>query len=72
LGALVKLRDVQLQSNQLTGPLPQSMINLQQLDTFFFDRDRLCMPNDPAFAAWYAGILKRVADAKTCKRRQSY
>ena len=72
LGTLVKLKGVHLQNNQLSGPLPQSMINLQQLDFFLFDRARLCMPNDSAFANWYAGILTRVTDAKTCRGSQNH
>jgi Leucine-rich repeat (LRR) protein len=66
LGNLANLEYLRLESNQFSGRLPQSLTNLHRLDRFHFDTGQLCMPDNAAFAAWWANIPYKSVDATTC------
>lgn len=60
LGRLTSLVDLQLQGNiGLTGPLPQSLTDLQNLERFMTYGTQLCAPRDAVFQAWLEGISAR-------------
>ena len=57
LGNLTKLTYLYLDRNDLSGPVPESFLQLEQLDTLnLFGNKRLCMPSTSAFASWLEGI----------------
>ncbi len=57
-GQLVNLKWLLLGgcTNDLAGPVPMELINLQKLEAFDFSQTNFCEPQDPAFQAWLAGI----------------
>ncbi len=63
LGDLANLRALQLDHNQLNGPLPDSLRQLN-LYRFHFDDTSLCEPSSTEFQAWLAGIpdLRRTGE----------
>ena len=57
LGNLSNLTRLKFTHNRsLTGPLPQSLMKLLQLETFWFDGTGLCAPVDADFQSWLDGI----------------
>ena len=59
LGRLANLRALNLRDNRLTGPVPAALTNLGQLMTFDVSQTDVCVPSDPAFRRWKAGIEAR-------------
>ncbi len=59
LGRLGNLRDLNLRDNGLTGPIPAALTNLDELVTFDVSQTDVCVPSDPAFQRWKAGIEAR-------------
>ena len=59
LGRLGNLRDLNLRDNGLTGPIPAALTNLGELVTFDVSQTDVCVPSDPAFQRWKAGIAAR-------------
>ncbi|MYG80785.1 MAG: hypothetical protein F4187_02960 [Gemmatimonadetes bacterium] len=58
MGSATKLDSLFLANNQLTGTIPGSFLQLD-LSTFgFASNDGLCMPVNPAFNDWVAGIQR--------------
>jgi len=57
MGNLTSLRQLGINSNPLSGALPQSLTNLQ-LQSFYFNNTGLCEPADSAFQAWLTGIVQ--------------
>lgn len=54
LSNLIRLH---LSSNMpLTGPLSQTMVNLQKLQWFYFDKTSVCIPTTDVFQAWLHSI----------------
>jgi hypothetical protein len=56
LGGLANLRELVLTSNELTGRLPDSFLNLSLSRFHWYDNAGLCAPGTVAFRAWLAGI----------------
>jgi len=56
LGNLHNLWGLYLDSNRLTGVLPQSLTRLGKLDEFNFGRTGLCAPRNAAFQNWLRGV----------------
>ncbi len=63
LGGLTELRHLWLGNNTgLSGPLPDSLAALGQLETFKAGGTGLCIPADPELLAWLDGVqFQRVA-----------
>lgn len=56
-GNLTELNTLSIGSNQgLSGPLPTSLVNLENLDAFFFSSTNLCEPPDEAFQMWLDSV----------------
>ena len=57
LGNLGNLRWMFLTSNSdLSGPLPQSLMQLSELESLHIDDTGVCVPDEAAFQAWLAAI----------------
>ena len=57
LGGLRRLEFLHLDGNALTGGLPRSLVRIDGLVRFRFERnDGLCAPGTPEFVAWLDGI----------------
>ena len=56
LGSATKLDSLFLNNNQLTGSIPGSFLQLDLSAFRFGDNAGLCVPVNPAFAEWTAGI----------------
>lgn len=65
LGDLENLRALQLDHNQLNGPLPDSLRRLN-LYRFHFDHTNLCEPSSTEFQTWLAGIPDLRRTGETC------
>ena len=59
LGRLANLRELNLRDNRLTGPIPAALTNLNELMLFDVSRTDVCVPSDPPFRRWKAGIEDR-------------
>ncbi|MFN8488440.1 MAG: leucine-rich repeat domain-containing protein [Caldilineaceae bacterium] len=62
LGDLKNLHGLYLANNPvLSGPLPATLTNIQQLAVFWFDNTKLCEPGNAKFQSWLNAIpnLKR-------------
>ena len=69
LGLLSQLEKLILTHNQLTGPIPSALMQLQQLAAFDYDsydvvrdkwmNDYLCLPPTDSFREWMMGIVQR-------------
>ena len=46
---LTQLKSIDIVGNQITGALPRDLNQLEQLETFLFDQDQICVPNQ---AVW--------------------
>ncbi|MDE0358716.1 MAG: hypothetical protein OXN92_13420, partial [Gammaproteobacteria bacterium] len=70
LGGLASLRGLALTGNRrLAGPLPAELMSLGRLERLLAGDTGLCMPADPAFAAWLDRIhTRRVAP---CTEREA-
>ena len=56
LGNLANMKSLELRNNRgMSGPLPLSLTNVK-LSQLSMDSTQLCVPSDPAFQAWLAGI----------------
>jgi DNA-binding SARP family transcriptional activator/Leucine-rich repeat (LRR) protein len=55
LGDLTELRELYINWNPLSGPLPMSLMN-PNLEIFYFDGTGLCEPPDAAFQEWLDDI----------------
>ena len=56
-GGLTKLNHLFLDDNAaMTGPIPESLTTLGELEIFTFDGTELCAPADPRFVAWFRGL----------------
>lgn len=56
MGNMVKLGSLSLSDNLLTGSIPDTFINLVNLDTFVFIDNLLCEPNTSDFIVWKANV----------------
>ena len=56
LGSATKLDTLFLNNNQLTGLIPGSFLQLELSALVFGGNDGLCVPVNPAFSGWAAGI----------------
>lgn len=62
IGDLKNLHRLYFSNNpSLSGPLPTTLTNIQQLSTFWFDNTKLCEPGNAKFQSWLNAIpdLKR-------------
>ena len=60
LGSMSSLRELGLCFNgDLAGALPVELTALRQLDALVAGGTGLCVPSDPAFQTWLAGIFRR-------------
>ena len=60
LGSMSSLRELGLSFNgDLAGALPVELTALRQLDALVAGGTGLCVPSDPAFQTWLAGIFRR-------------
>ena len=59
LGQLANLRELNLRDNRLTGRVPAALTNLGELMRFDVSETDVCVPSDPAFRRWKAGIEAR-------------
>ena len=56
LGSLTNLKELLLDSNPLTGPIPLSFTNLKNLDYFSTVLVPVCNPEDPDFQNWVNSV----------------
>ena len=56
MGNLTNLQALDLHSNQLSGSLPSSLVNLTDLEDLWLQGTQLCAPTDADFQAWLEGI----------------
>jgi len=66
LGNLRYLEELTLYRNELTGPIPSTLTALIWLDMFNFSETKICVPDDPAIAEWFAGIQSVSTSDITC------
>ncbi len=59
LGRLANLEALNLRDNRLTGPVPVALTDLGGLVIFDVSQTDVCVPSDPAFQRWKAGIEAR-------------
>ena len=60
LSRLANLLELSVANNfGLSGPLPDSLVGLDQLEVLRLGRTSLCAPSDTVFAAWLEGIPDR-------------
>ena len=60
LGGLSNLTELSVELNDgLGGVLPNSLVNLRNLQRFWFYETSLCAPNDDAFLAWMEAVEAR-------------
>jgi len=64
LGRLTRLTRLNLSDNDFSGSLPRELLALDSLDTFLFEGQGLCAPQDREYQAW----LERIANVRgsTC------
>ena len=65
LGALANLARLNVASNDLWGPLPQSLTGLS-LEEFKYADTRLCVPDDAEFRAWLNSIARHEGTGAEC------
>ena len=72
-GTMAGLRQLGLTNNAaLEGPLPPEFAALRQLDVLLAGGTALCIPEDPALAAWFEGIRKRRVASCSGGSHQTY
>ena len=64
IGKLTKLRQLEVFSNPLSGPLPSSLTKLTDLDVFRFDTTTLCVPS--SLEAWLRSIATVSSSGLSC------
>lgn len=63
LGDLVGLTSLDLRDNDLSGPLPESLVELVQLRTFVVTANSLCVPDTPTLTARLEGLTVEDTDS---------
>lgn len=67
MGNLKQLKKLGLRANyKLYGPLPLTLSQLTQLESFDFFGTSLCIPNDAALQSWLAGIKSMTSTNVPC------
>ena len=67
IGNLTNLTWLELNDNQLSGPIPQSLLQLDELRHFTIRSAQLCVPGTPGFADWLEAIESTDAwEAQSC------
>ena len=65
IGTLARMSELRVSGNQLSGPLPLSLVHLP-LRRFHYEDTELCSPSDDAYRDWLVGIASHQGTGQTC------